>query len=249
MATTHKLYGGDVDLIFDEKKHLYFVQDNPIVGVTTVCGVLNKPALVGWAANQGAEFARTFLQPGQSLNEAQIDALCSGIKSAHRKRTTAAADIGTTVHSWAENYAKGVTLDVPENEQAKAAVESFLQWTEIHDVVFEESERKIFSRQHRYAGTVDTIATVDGKRLVIDFKTSTGLWDEMRLQLAAYRFALEEEGFGPFEGRMILRFAKDGSGFYTHDLETAPKAYERDWRGFAACLEAYKVMQEIKRAA
>ncbi|OGZ43832.1 MAG: hypothetical protein A3J55_00135 [Candidatus Ryanbacteria bacterium RIFCSPHIGHO2_02_FULL_45_17b] len=54
-------------------------------------------------------------------------------------------------------------------------------------------ERSVVSFKNRYAGTVDALATIDGKFGVLDIKTSTGFYREYNLQTAAYVLALQEE--------------------------------------------------------
>ncbi len=53
-------------------------------------------------------------------------------------------------------------------------------------------ERRIWSSRHRYAGTLDALAWIDGKFGVLDIKTSTGFYPEYNLQTAAYVTALQE---------------------------------------------------------
>jgi len=73
-------------------------------------------------------------------------------------------------------------------------------------------ERQVWSRSHRYAGTVDALAEIDGKFGVLDIKTSPGFYPEYNLQTAAYVTALKEyhikEALGltrEIETRWILR--------------------------------------------
>jgi hypothetical protein len=40
---------------FDEKSHIYKLNGKKLTGVTTILGVINKPALVGWAARMAVE--------------------------------------------------------------------------------------------------------------------------------------------------------------------------------------------------
>lgn len=53
-------------------------------------------------------------------------------------------------------------------------------------------ERRIWSGRHRYAGTVDALASIGGKFGVLDIKTSSGFYPEYNLQTAAYASALGE---------------------------------------------------------
>ena len=53
-------------------------------------------------------------------------------------------------------------------------------------------EKKVWSNFHKYAGTVDALASFGGKFGVLDIKTSTGFYPEYNLQTAAYVLALQE---------------------------------------------------------
>ena len=55
-------------------------------------------------------------------------------------------------------------------------------------------ERRIWSGFHRFAGTIDAIASIGDKFGVLDIKTSTGFFPEYNLQTAAYVLALQEVG-------------------------------------------------------
>ena len=42
---------------FKEKTHKYKIDGKKILGTTTVLGMINKPALIQWAANLSAAYA------------------------------------------------------------------------------------------------------------------------------------------------------------------------------------------------
>lgn len=58
---------------------------------------------------------------------------------------------------------------------------------EIHDI-----ELQVWSARHRYAGTLDRIGVLNGRRCVIDIKTTAQIKPVMGVQLAAYQAALNE---------------------------------------------------------
>lgn len=242
------LYAGEVVLTFDEKKHAYRVDGDIVPSVTTALATIAKPALVPWAAKCAAELVAAELKPGVGLDEVQIRELAERAKNAHRDQARQAAGIGSDVHAWAERFARGENPPPPINPQIRAGVEAFQAWTRAHDVKTVYVERKCFSRRHRYAGTVDLVAYIDGVAAVADFKTSTGIWDEYALQLAAYQQALLEEGvIDEDTDRWIIRFDKNLGTFEAVKLDRAD--YERDARGFRAALALYRTLNEMKAAA
>lgn len=99
---------------------------------------------------------------------------------------------GSMVHTAVQNLLIGNTYDIPE--EIIPAVAAFRSFNETRGIVFHKEyiERQVKSLAHRYAGTVDALATIDGKFGVLDIKTSTGFYPEYNLQTAAYTLALQE---------------------------------------------------------
>lgn len=243
-----ELYDGAVSLNFDEAKHAYRVNGKWIPSVTTALGTIAKPALVPWAAKMAAELVANELKPGVALDEVAIRELAERAKNAHRDRARQAAGIGTDVHTWAERFARGENPPMPINPQIRSGVDAFISWTKQHDFRPVYLERKVFSRRHEYAGTVDAVAYIDGVAAVADWKTSSGIWDEYRLQLAAYQQALSEEGvIDEDTDRWIVRFDKESGEFEAVKLPR--DTYERDARGFRAALALYRVLNDMKFAS
>lgn len=102
------------------------------------------------------------------------------------------AEEGTLVHETMQKLACGEPIIIPE--QIRPAAETFLNFIKEKNIVFhpEFVERKVWSNFHKYAGTVDALASVEGKFGVLDIKTSTGFYPEYNLQTAAYVLALQE---------------------------------------------------------
>lgn len=253
MATQHKLYGGEVVLEFDEGLHSYTANGVPCPSVTGILRVIDKPALPRWAAKETAAYVEAELlyratdpvviAAGWKPDEIYIKNLCKEAKAAPWRKSQDAADIGSIVHRFAELYALGEKPPLPINPQARAAAEQFLGWWEGNHVEVIAAERKVYNRAWNYAGTVDLIAEVRGAGLVIaDFKTSSGIWPEYRLQLAAYQGAYEEEHPGmEIDQRLCLRFGKDGA-FESAAYETG---FLPDWHGFMAALNLHRWQESI----
>lgn len=114
------------------------------------------------------------------------------------------AEEGTKIHETVES----LLLDenpviTPEIKPAIDAFLDILSKNSIHtrpDYV----ERRIVNYEHRYAGTVDALASIDGKFGVLDIKTSQSIYRDYNLQTSAYAAALADE-FQNLETRWILR--------------------------------------------
>ena len=127
-----KLYNGEIELTFDENTHTYTANGEVVLGVTSIVGILDKPALKFWAANMGAEFADKALTYGMVIDELNKPAIISGIKTAFRKKASDAADIGTAVHAYLESYLKaGINKEelpeMPVNPLIRKAIEAIIE--------------------------------------------------------------------------------------------------------------------------
>lgn len=191
MESTH--YNGTVTLQFDPQKHYYLLNGELAYGVTNVLQILAKPALVPWAARCAAEYFEKNLKAGVPLDEVEIQHLVKEAKWAHRNRKDGAADMGTFVHDWVEKYVTGDPQSEPVNPQLRKATKAFVKWYEATNIEPLSSEQKLCSPTLMLAGTVDFIGKVDGKLTIIDWKTGSGIYPEMFLQMGAYVLMYEEE--------------------------------------------------------
>lgn len=243
MTERFVLYNGDVNLDYDDSKHTYWVNEDIVYGVTSIIGVIDKPALKQWAANKAADYIQERILPGEKYDEVWLVDVFKNARSAFRSYTSTAADFGTLVHSWLEEYLKaGIAKKplplLPENKEMRGAIEGLLDWTRENNVKFISSERKIYSRKYKYAGTLDAEALINGKLTIIDFKTSSGIYPEMFMQTAAYLRAREEESGVNYPGGLcICRLAKvEGSFFEVKQV----KDVNRYFKAFRGAHEIYK---------
>ncbi len=118
--------------------------------------------------------------------------------------TAKSAEEGTLVHEAAEAILLGKEPEVdPSIQPAIAAFRNFLERNNVQTAP-EWVERRILHTDHRYAGTIDTLALLDGKFGVLDIKTSQGIYRDYNLQTAAYIEALKND-FQHLQTRWILR--------------------------------------------
>lgn len=102
------------------------------------------------------------------------------------------AEEGSLLHETIQNFLTGKPAEIPET--ARPALEAFTKFNKERKIraLPDFVERLVWSMRHRYAGTVDALAEIDGKFGVLDIKTSTGFYPEYNLQTAAYASALQE---------------------------------------------------------
>jgi len=244
---TTLLYGDSIKLVFDPKKHVYTINDKKLQGVTGICGIVAKPALVPWVAKVGHDFLINNLVPGKSYDEIEIAEFADDMKKAHRRQTNSAANIGTIAHNYIEGVIK-YKLKLhdnlptkPTNEQALNAISAFADFAKEYDIEYHASEPKVYSKLYNYAGTLDIDATINGKRCIVDLKTSNGIYPEMWLQTAAYQQARQEELGIEYDERWILRIGKDGK------FETKVSTeFDKDIKAFVSALTLRERILELK---
>lgn len=170
----------------DSKAGRSYTWDNDVfASVTTILGVLNKPALTGWASKMAAEFAvKEHNVIADLISRNQSKAAIDMIKAAPWRNRDAAADVGTLVHQMIENIHTGNEVTIPP--EALQQVTHFLTWVDHFKPEILVSEGTIFNREYNYAGTLDLVAKIDGLNWLIDVKSGKGVYPEYAMQVAAY---------------------------------------------------------------
>ena len=211
MIIKNLLYDGEVQVDFNTFNHVYSLGGKNLPSVTGITGVISKPQLIDWAAEEAVGFMQDKIKPGVQYDEVELVGLFSEAKKAHKKSRDKSADIGTLVHDWVRRYIKGEKPEPPINEQLKVSISNFLEYEKVHQIKWLCSEQVVYSRQYGYCGTFDNNAIVDGELTLMDLKTSSGVYDEMFAQLAGYELARTEEFPNElYKRRAILWISRDG---------------------------------------
>lgn len=245
---------------FDEKKHRYELDGKPLTGVTTILGVITKPSLIQWAADETAKHLG-WVNPKYETpdveklvlptdKQAYFDLLCEA-RVQHCKRKEKAGDIGTEAHKHIENivieaiksdgYVNELLVFKTDNKQIEVMVNHFIKWAIDNKVKFIESEKRLYSVKHWYAGTCDLVFEMDGKRYIGDIKTSSAIYNEHFFQMAGYEIALEEMGYEKVDGYLVINLKKDGK----FDLKVAENT-EINKQAFLHALGLYQVINSLK---
>ena len=217
-------------------------------GVTTVLGVLAKPALIKWAAEVEREGVLRCLQ--------NDDPIPSGLFfEIQRDR---AADTGTIAHAMAEAWLKGGSLNVDglpmtQVDDARHAFERFREWWTARGLTIMHSEIAMVSENWQVGGTADVIARDErGHAVLIDLKTTkpSRYWpyDETFAQVAAYAEMYREVHVTEIRDLFIVRIGKTADDeIQVHEVS----GHERE-AGlvlFDAALKAYRAKNALKRGA
>lgn len=203
----------------------YKTRDGKIVpGVTTIIGVLNKPALVRWANQLGLQ----------------------GIDST--KFVDEKASIGTLAHEMVMQHFAGTLDDMDFSDYTQNQIDlaensliSFFEWESKHTVEPILVEHDMVSESMLYGGCCDLYCRLDGEPVLVDIKTGKAIYKEMGIQLAAYKNLLEEAGY-KVSSSYILRIGRDeDEGFDFKQFKNLNEHFEI----FRNCLSIYGLMKRI----
>jgi hypothetical protein len=114
------------------------------------------------------------------------------------------ASEGTLIHETVEAILTNKNPKIDPSIQP--AIEAFLKFIESRKIQIDPEfvEKRIVNYEERYAGTIDSLALIDGKFGVLDIKTSQSIYRDYNLQTSAYMAALEKD-FPTLQTRWILR--------------------------------------------
>ena len=200
-----------------KKRDVYKIGKDKVPSVTQIVGILSKPALVPWAAKMTVEHIRTYgryIDLDEYTGLLVSDELLDNAKNAHRQRVQDAGAFGSNIHSLVGAYVEGqLRPEEVEDDGERKSLENFIITTKGWEWL--GSEIVVYNHELKYGGTADAIARLpDGRTVIVDFKTSSGVYPEHSLQIAMYAYA---EPLDPFlvpawkeitDGR-ILHFNKE----------------------------------------
>lgn len=187
-----------------KRGEFYWVGDRPYISVTTILKVIDKPALRYWFGKK--VYSAVIKDPSLNQNEAMKAPWRSSGKAKTR---------GSTIHSFVEQHRQGGDVEkmvASLKSNIRPYGEAFLKWITDNDINFVEHERTVLSHQHGYAGTADMRCHINGNDNIwlLDVKTGKDIYDEVELQLSAYKQGyLEENEQVDRIGVLLLETGKD----------------------------------------
>jgi len=176
--------------------HSYKLDGATVTGVTTLIKAgFPAPGLVGWSGKVIARFiADADDTEMAALRRLDRDAIIAELLAQPVRSRNDSAARGKRVHGIAERLARGEELvygdgdgEIPAELESHA--ESCLAFLDQWQPAPVLTETVVGNRWVPYAGTLDMVADIPGVgRVLLDYKTG-GVWPDVALQLAAYRFA------------------------------------------------------------
>lgn len=190
--------------------NIYKLSDGTRVpGCTTICGQLDKPALLDWAWNWGRK--------GKDW----------------REERDSAGDRGTDVHEMIMKFWREEEVAMVGDIQT-ACFGLFLKWLKGHTVEPVLLEIPLVSERFKFGGQPDLYAIIDHKQTLLDVKTSKAIYENNWYQLAGYDILLREERGERSKQYAILRLGQDGSFEYV-----VRKELKKEKRIFKDLLDIY----------
>lgn len=129
-----------------------------------------------------------------------------GNERAEAKLNNAAAR-GTLIHDTCKRLMLGDTIKLHEQFPKRSdqkVIAGFINWFNEFKPTFEPTdiERTVASTLG-FAGTLDLFCHINGQPVIVDFKTSSSIYNDHKLQITAYQHAFCEMT-GIFPSRLIL---------------------------------------------
>lgn len=198
-----------------------------VPGVTTITGVMDKPALKYWANGLGLKGieVRTYVD-----ELALIGTLAHYMIECHCKDEKPDLD----------DYSKN-QIDLAENSAIK-----FIQWQDDIGFVPEHNELKLVSEEHLFGGQLDILGKIKTRRVLVDIKTCKGIYGEHKTQVAGgYGLLAAENGYEVDE-IIIIRVGRNADeGF--EQINISSEECELHKERFLICRELYESNKKVNK--
>jgi hypothetical protein len=129
-------------------------------------------------------------------------------------------------------------------------MDAFTLFVRDYEPEYLATEASVYSRKWHYAGTLDAIVKIDNRTLLLDAKTGKGVYPEVALQLAAYRYADfigapdgSEEPMYPVDGCAVLHLPAEGPTYQLVDV----RADEQIFKSFLYALEVFMWQEDYSK--
>jgi len=198
-----------------------------VPGVTTILGVLAKPALIPWANKMGLQGIDTTKYVDE---KAAIGTLAHEMIMSHLVRGAVSVDLS----DYTPNQ-----IELAENSMIK-----YLDWEKEHTIEPLLVEAPLVSEIYRYGGQVDLLCELDDVVTLVDFKTGGGIYKEAGYQVSAYA-AMIVECHPEFKlgSTRILRIGRDESEGFDDHIYPDLSVY---FSVFTHCLAIYELQKKVK---
>jgi hypothetical protein len=187
---------------------------NYLQNVTSITGILDKPALIPWAVGMTNDAWLEQLEPDRPYTYEEFEEIAEYAKRAHFRKREEAAEWGTRAHAIIEQFLRtGEWPDLTmEDVEVQNSCELWINWWNSEDLQVLQVEQYIADLKLGIGGTADAVLVNSaGEVIIYDWKTGKGVYPEAKLQLAAYSGMLEFCGIGFPSYGIIARIGRDSA--------------------------------------
>jgi hypothetical protein len=220
---------------FLEGRHIHTYDGKNLHGVTSVLKMWGDPgSLVSWAANQAVDA----IERGEAPEEA---------RKAHLKIRDKAGDKGKEVHGQLE---QALNIWIAEGQMRLSEdpiVNAVLEWMRSEGYTPIRTEVAVYNLDLWYGGIFDAVVEKEGKRYILDFKTSGSVQTKFFYQCGAYSLAIKDmKKEAEIGGAVIVHiprgvsFKPDTNIYVRYDIEQLEDAFKN-------ILTVYKLDQEVNK--
>ena len=210
---------------FSSEDHMHLLHRNgrefPLMGCSTVVGVLNKGGLQWWSSGMACtelgwlnpkkagkeerlQKARYMLQQIQEMSAVQYEALLQKAYRAHNTHKDDTAKEGTDTHKKCEDFINAHMSHSDWPVMEEDTIYPFVKWTMGNVKQFLWSEAHCYSETMWVGGICDAgLVMTDKGVAVLDFKRSKEAYTSQFIQAAGYALMIEENGLFDADGNQI----------------------------------------------
>jgi hypothetical protein len=237
-----------------------------VPSVTTILGLVDKPALMQWAADKTLEWA---VDNASLLFTKDRDSAVKSGRWRWKDVRDSRAEVGTGIHETIESLNTGGWNFPRLDEEQNAIMARYHEFLDRYTITPHLSEFTVFGcveqPQAAWAGTGDGLWDVvdnqtgeSWENLVIDLKTSRNTWDEHWLQVAALRHAeviMEKQADGTWiekpmpttAGAALIHLRADKWEFLLEDDDKISDLQYSQFMGYRLVWENKKAIEKAKK--
>jgi hypothetical protein len=195
----------------------YTIDGEKYYRVTRIKSVINQPGLNMWRAKYGIKKSNEIMRES--------------------------GNFGSKFHKLCQIILEGHPVDASKyGEEMEETVASFVKFIADFNIEMEKSEQSLWVDSLKVGGTTDFIGYADlpklGKSMHVigDWKTSSGIYEDYWLQIAAYVFMFEEMTKISLDGAFIVQFKNGKTTLAEKTYEELKKYFEV----FKHCIEIFR---------
>jgi hypothetical protein len=159
----------------------------------------------------------------------------------------AAGDKGKEVHALLESAIKAWIANDSSHTTTDPVVNSVLEWMVMEGYTPIKTEVAVYNLDLWYGGIFDAVVEKEGKRYILDFKTSGSVQTKFFYQCGAYSLAIKDmKKEAEIGGAIIvhipkgLSFNPEKNIYVRYDIEQLEEAFKN-------ILSVYKLDQEVNK--